>query len=178
MQYLQIQALEAQIEQLAQTAEAVAILRAFRGIDTLTAMTLVLEIGDIRRFDSPRQLMAYLGLVPSEHSSGQQVYGGSITKAGNTHARKAVVSAAWKYAARPRRSHGLKRRQAQLPVQLAPQVLAISWKAQQRLYKRFHALCYRKPRSVAAVAIARELVGFLWEAVQTAEKPLLQGQAA
>ena len=101
--------------------------------------------------------------MPSEHSSGYTTQRGSITKSGNTHARKAIVSAAWKYAARPTRGHPLKRRQ----LGVSPAVIAISWKAQQRLYKRFHALAFRKPRSLAAVAIARELAGFLWEAMQT-----------
>ena len=165
----QIRSLEEAIDELARTSpydEAVKVLRAFRGIDTITAMTLLLEIGDIRRFASPRQLMAYLGLVPSEHSSGEAVYRGSITKAGNSHARKAIVSAAWKYTARPCRSHALKQRQREVPAALAPRVIATSWKAQHRLYKRFHALVHRKPRSVANVAIARELTGFLWEAMQ------------
>lgn len=167
----QISALEARIEQEAQTPryrETVHKLGAFRGIATLSALTLAAEIGDIRRFASPRQLMAYLGLVPSEHSSGDYTKRGSITKAGNVHARKAIVSAAWKYAARPARGHPLKKRQALLEPEDAPRILATSWKAQQRLYKRFHALVHRKPRSVAAVAVARELTGFLWAALQPA----------
>ncbi len=162
----QITSLEAELKEEAKKdryADAVAVLGAFRGIALLTALTLVCELGDIRRFAHPRQLMAYLGLVPSEHSSGNQTRRGSITKSGNTHARKAIVSAAWKYAARPTRGHPLKRRQ----VGVSAEVLATSWRAQGRLYKRFHALAFRKPRSVAAVAIARELTGFLWEALQT-----------
>lgn len=109
--------------------------------------------------------MAYVGLVPSESSSSDKIYRGAITKAGNARARSAIVSAAWKYAARPRVSHSLKKRQAELPPVLAARVIATSWKAQQRLYKRFHALAFRKPRQVAAVANARELSGFLWEAM-------------
>ncbi len=162
----QISALEANLKEEAEKEryrEAVAVLSAFRGIAYLTALTLVCELGDIRRFAHPRQLMAYLGLVPSEHSSGNTTKRGSITKSGNTHARKAIVSAAWKYAARPTRGHPLKRRQ----LGVNPTVIATSWRAQQRLYKRFHALAFRKPRSVAAVAVARELAGFLWEAMQT-----------
>lgn len=107
--------------------------------------------------------MAYLGLVPSEYTSANKTHRGAITKAGNRHARKAIVSAAWKYAARPTRSHALKERQRRV----SPHVVAISWKAQQRLYKRFHALAVRRPRSVAATAIAREFAGFLWEAMNT-----------
>ncbi len=162
----QITTLEAELKKEARKnryASTVAVLGAFRGIALITALTLVCELGDIRRFAHPRQLMAYLGLVPSEHSSGNQTRRGSITKTGNTHARKAVVSAAWKYAARPTRGHPLRRRQ----VGVSAQVLATSWRAQGRLYKRFHALAFRKPRSVAAVAVARELTGFLWEALQT-----------
>jgi transposase len=162
----QISSLEANLKEEAQKEryrEPVAVLSAFRGIAYLTALTLACELGDIRRFAHPRQLMAYLGLVPSEHSSGNTTKRGSITKSGNTHARKAIVSAAWKYAARPTRGHPLKRRQ----LGVNPTVIATSWRAQQRLYKRFHALAFRKPRSVAAVAIARELAGFLWEAMQT-----------
>lgn len=167
----QISALETRIEREAEQPryrEAVRKLSAFRGIATLSALTLAAEIGDIRRFASPRQLMAYLGLVPSEHSSGERTKRGSITKAGNVHARKAIVSAAWKYAARPTRGHPLKKRQALLGSEEAPRILATSWKAQGRLYKRFHALAHRKPRSVAAVAVARELTGFLWAALQPA----------
>lgn len=168
----QITALEARIEHEAHAPryrDTVQKLGAFRGIATLTAITIAAELGDIRRFASPRQLMAYIGLVPGERSSGESTIRGSITKAGNVHARKAIVSAAWKYAARPVRGHPLKKRQAMLEPTEAPRILAISWKAQQRLYKRFHALVFKKPRSVAAVAIARELAGFLWAALQPAD---------
>ncbi|TDI76400.1 MAG: IS110 family transposase [Bacteroidetes bacterium] len=142
--------------------ETVKLLGAFRGVALLTALTLATELGDIRRFSSPRQLMAYLGMVPSEHSSGARTHRGSITKTGNTRARKALVSAAWKYAAKPARSRALKKRQEGVDAH----VIATAWKAQQRLYKRFHALAFRKPRSVANVAVARELAGFLWAALQ------------
>lgn len=167
----QIAALERRIEQEAEKPRyqnTVRKLGAFRGIATLSALTLAAEIGDIRRFAHPRQLMAYLGLVPSEHSSGERTKRGSITKAGNIHARKAIVSAAWKYEARPTRGHPLKKRQALLPPEEAPAIVATTWKAQTRLHKRFHALTHRKPRSVAAVAVARELTGFLWAALQPA----------
>jgi transposase len=162
----QIRSLETCIDEEANKPryqDTVRLLGAFRGIATITALTLACELGDIRRFEHPRQLMAYLGLVPSEHSSGNKTHRGSITKAGNRHARKAMVSAAWKYAARPNRSHRLQQQQQRV----TPHVVAISWKAQQRLYKRFHALAFRRPRSVAATAIARELAGFLWEALHT-----------
>ena len=162
----QIRSLETVIDEEAERPryqEPVRLLKAFRGIATITALTLACELGDIRRFEHPRQLMAYLGLVPSEYTSANKTHRGSITKAGNRHARKAIVSAAWKYAARPTRSHALKERQRKV----SPHVVAISWKAQKRLYKRFHALAVRKPRSVAATAIAREFAGFLWEAMNT-----------
>lgn len=173
----EITALETRLQEEAQTGcfrDSVRVLGAFRGVALITALTLAAEIGDIRRFAHPRQLMAYLGLVPSEYSSGPRVVQGPITKSGNRHARKALVSAAWKYAYRPARGHPLKRRQEAVN----PVVVAISWKAQLRLYKRFHALAFRKPRSVAAVAVARELVGFLWEAMQTLAPTPSLAQAA
>jgi len=162
----QIRSLETKIDTEAEKpryVEPVRLLKAFRGIATITALTLACELGDIRRFDHPRRLMAYLGLVPSEYTSANKTHRGAITKAGNRHARRAIVSAAWKYAARPTRSHALKERQRQV----SPHVVAISWKTQKRLYKRFHSLAVRKPRSVAATAIAREFAGFLWEAMNT-----------
>ena len=161
----QIESVDAELARRAEGErfhETVRILGAFRGVALITALTLATELGDIRRFASPRQLMAYLGMVPSEHSSGARTRRGSITKTGNTRARKALVSAAWKYAAKPARSRALKKRQEGVP----PHVIATAWKAQQRLYKRFHALAFRKPRSVANVAVARELAGFLWAALQ------------
>jgi len=173
----QIRSLETCLEKEAEKPryqEPVRLLKAFRGIATITALTLACELGDIRRFEHPRQLMGYLGLVPSEYTSANKTHRGAITKAGNRHARKAIVSAAWKYAVRPTRSHSLKQRQQTVN----PHVVAISWKAQLRLYKRFHALAIRRPRSVAAVAIARELAGFLWEAMNTlAPTPALQRAA-
>lgn len=164
----QIQAVDTQLKVEAKSdrfGETIKVLGAFRGVATLTALTLATELGDIRRFGSPRQLMAYLGLVPSEYSSGNTTRRGSITKTGNAHARKALVSAAWKYAAQPYRSKVLKERQEGV----SPPVVATAWKAQKRLHKRFHALAFRKPRSVANVAVARELAGFLWAALQHTE---------
>ena len=173
----QIASLETCIEQEAEKPryqEPVRLLKAFRGIATITALTLASELGDIRRFEHPRKLMAYLGLVPSEYTSANKTHRGSITKAGNPHARRAIVSAAWKYAVRPTRSHALKERQRRV----SPHVIAISWKAQKRLYTRFHALAVRKPRSVAAAAIAREFAGFLWEAMSTLTPTPRLAQAA
>jgi transposase len=161
----QIQAVDAQLKVEAESdrfRDTVKVLGAFRGVATLTALTLATELGDIRRFASPRELMAYMGLVPSEYSSGNTTRRGAITKTGNAHARRALVTAAWKYAVSPYRSEPLKKRQEGVP----PPVIAIAWKAQRRLHKRFQALAVRKPRSVANVAVARELAGFLWAALQ------------
>lgn len=162
----QVASLEADLKEEAKKdrfSGPVAVLGAFRGIALLSALTLVCELGDIRRFAHPRQLMSYLGVVPSEHSSANSTKRGSITKSGNIHARRVLVSAAWKYSARPAAGSVLKKRQDGV----SAEVIAISWQAQKRLYKRFHALAFRKPRSVANVAVARELIGFLWQAIQT-----------
>ncbi len=137
-------------------------LKCFRGIETHAAVVLATEIGDWRRFESPRQLMAYLGLVPSEDSSGDRRRQGRITKSGNSHCRHVLVQAAWSYRRPPTRSAPLKRRQQGQDVQ----VIAHAWKAQQRLYKLFHGIASRKAPQIAAVAVARELVGFLWAVLQ------------
>lgn len=143
--------------------EPIQILQGFRGIGLISAMQLVCEIGDFRRFERPSALMAYLGLVPSQRSSGNTIRSGSITKTGNTHVRKVLVSAAWKYVNPPRVSIALRERQKHC----SARTVAISQRAQKRLHKRYHALAKRKPPKVAVVALARELVGFLWEAMQT-----------
>ena len=143
--------------------EPIQILQGFRGIGLISAMQLVCEIGDFRRFENPSALMAYLGLVPSQRSSGNTIRSGSITKTGNTHARKVLVSAAWKYIHRPRITVPLRERQKHC----SARTVAISQRAQKRLHKRYRALTKRKPPKVAVVALARELVGFLWEAMQS-----------
>jgi transposase len=158
-------ALDAQIEALALTpayAAAVTRLKCFRAIDTLSAMVLVTELGDWRRFKNPRQLMAYWGLVPTEHSSGTRERRGSITKAGNSHCRHILVQAAWHYRHRPAISKALAERQRGQP---AP-VIAHAWKAQHRLYTLYRRLVAHRPTQVAVVATARELVGFLWAAMR------------
>ena len=137
-------------------------IRCFRGFQTHAAMVLATEIVDFRRFESPRQLMAYLGLTPSEHSSGDRRRQGAITKAGNSHCRHVLVQAAWSYRHRPAVSKQLTARQQGQD----PAVIAHAWKAQHRLYKLFYRLGARKPHQVALVAIARELVGFLWAILQ------------
>jgi transposase len=140
-------------------------LRCFRGINTHGAMVLATEVGDFRRFDSPRQLMAYFGLVPSEHSSGERRRQGAITKAGNAHCRHVLVQAAWSYRHRPSQSVALTRRQEGQD----PAVIAHAWKAQHRLHKLFHRVHQRRPHQVAVVAAARELVGFIWAVLQDPE---------
>lgn len=160
--------LDRQIEELAlgpAYRAAVERLRCFRGLDTHSAMVLITEIGDFRRFASPRQLMAYVGLVPSEHSSGERERRGSITRAGNSRCRHVLVQAAWSYQYRPAVGAGLRKRQQGA----SPGVIGQAWKAQHRLYKLFHRIAFRRPRPVAAVAVARELVGFVWAVLQDLE---------
>src|SRR4051812_17826693 len=145
----------------AQTARR---LMCLRGIDTLTAAGLCAEIGDFDRFAHPEQLMSYLGVVPSEHSSGTRRRQGSITKSGSRHARRLLVEAAWHYRQPPRVSEPLRRRQAGAD----PVIVALSWKTQRRLHRVWSRMEQRgKRRTIIAVAAARELAGFCW-AVATA----------
>lgn len=165
--------LNREIAALAETAPYrthVGWLRCFRGIDTLAAMTLLAEIGDFARFTHPRQLMAYLGLVPSEASSGDRTQRGSLTKAGNTHVRRLLVEACWHYRHAPRLGAALARRSQGQP----PAILAQAWKAQLRLHRRYrHLVGHGKRPPVAVVACARELVGFLWAALTPTESVAL-----
>ena len=135
-----------------------------RGIKTLTAMTLLSEIDDVRRFRSPTALMAYFGLVPSERSSGERERRGPITKAGNSHCRRVLVEAAWNNHHRSGADLILKRRRQGQPAD----VVAIAVKAQHRLYKKFWRLDQRKHRHVAITACARELCGFVWAILKAA----------
>lgn len=144
-------------------------LMCLRGFDFIGAVTFVAEIGDLRRFAHPTALMAYLGLVPSEFSSGRSRHQGSITKAGNKHARRILIEAAWTYCHAARVSRGLEVRQ-----QGQPKILRdISWRAQLRLTQRFrHLRIGRKlPQNKVCVAIARELCGFIWDIARQV-KPL------
>lgn len=142
-------------------AQPVAALRCFRGIDTVTAITIVAELHTFGRFTSPRGLMAFLGLVPSENSSGATRRQGGITKAGNTHVRRVLVEAAWNYRFRPGTAALSKRRQGQ-----STRVIAIADRAMVRLHRRFSRMAAaRKPTPKIAVAVARELVGFIWAAL-------------
>jgi transposase len=138
----------------------------FRGISTLAAMTLATEIGDWRRFQRPGQLMAFLGLVPKEHSSGNRDRKGPITKAGNSRCRHVLVQAAWRYRLRPTVGVDLRKRQKGQP----PEVIAHAWKAQHRLYKLYHRIANRRLNQIAVVAVARELVGFLWAVMKDLEE--------
>jgi len=161
--------LEAQMASLVEGSpweRQVARLRCLRGIDTLSALGLCAEVGDFERFARPAQLMSYLGLVPSESSSGEKRRQGSITKSGSRHARRLLVEAAWHYRRAPRKGRELRRRQAGQP----QAVCAISWKAQQRLHRSWVRLDAErgKRRTLCAVAVARELAGFCW-AVSTAD---------
>ena len=154
--------------------EAVGRLCCLKGISTHAAMVLVTEIGDFRRFEHPGKLMAYVGLVPSEHSSGGTRRQGSITKAGNSRARHVLVQAAWTYRFPPRRGAVLKRRQEGQP----PDAIGHSWKAQHRLHKVFKRLAFRKNNQIAAVAVARELVGFVWALMQESAVEIEAGRRA
>ena len=140
-------------------APVVQALQAMRGVQLIAAMTLVAELQDFVRFESPRQLMAYVGLVPGEHSSGPKRRQGSITKAGNSAARRMLVEVAWHYRYEPRVSPIIATRQAGLP----KVVTDIAWKAQLRLSGKFKRLCARRVlKNKAVVAVARELAGFVW----------------
>jgi transposase len=133
-------------------------------------MVFATELGDVRRFENPRQLMAFLGLVPGEHSSGERRRMGSITKAGNARVRHVLIQAAWHYRRRPNVGAPLRRRQQGQD----PAVIAHAWKCQHRLYKLFHRLAAKKPKQVAATAVAREMVGFLWAVLRDLDIAHLQ----
>jgi transposase len=136
-------------------------LQALRGVAQTTAATVVAELGSLARFETPRQLMGYSGMVSREYSSGNRVQRGAITKSGNAHLRRVLVEAAWTYRHRPNVQGRVRRRQKSLA--LSEEAKRIAWKAQQRLYKRFTALAARgKESNVIAIAIARELLGFMW----------------
>ena len=164
----QIGALDAQLERIARHdpwRERVDALTRFRGISTRTALGLIAEIGDFRRFSHPRQLACWLGITPSEYSSGDQHHRGHITKAGNRHARRLLVEAAWHYRHRPRRARS------------GPASSDRAWQAQIRLHHRHRELAaHGKRTTVANVAVARELAGFLW--AELTDQPIRQEAAA
>jgi transposase len=134
-------------------------LMSLRGVQVIVAMTLVAEAGDMSRFKDPRQLMAYFGLVPSEHTTSDKRWQGGITKCGNGACRRVLIEAAWQYRLSPRISPPLRKRQEKQ----SKAVRDISWKAQQRLHQRYKTLSgYRKKTAVVVTALARELTGFVW----------------
>ena len=158
--------LNQQIEDLAKMEpyqKPVEYLRCLKGIDTLSALTLVVEAQHFQRFEKARGFMSYTGMVPSEYSSGNRVQRGSITKAGNAHIRRILVEAAWSY----RRVSGVSRVLTERRKGCPAQVVAIAKKAQDRLQRRFLRMVSRnKPHQVTVVAVARELAGFVWSIAQ------------
>jgi transposase len=141
----------------------VTALMAMRGLDIISASTIVAEVGDLTRFRSPRELMAFLGIVPTENSTGDKVKRGSITKTGNRRVRRMLVECAWSYQFPPRLS-----KDKQVKVEAVPKAVGeIAWKAQSRLHQRYRALLRRgKLKNVAITAVAREFVGFIWAVAQ------------
>jgi transposase len=143
----------------AQMRAVIEALQALRGVAQMTAVTIVSELGTLSRFSSPRQLMSYSGLVPSEHSSGGKTQRGSITKTGNAHLRRVIVEAAWAYQHKPWIGGFLAKRQQGLD----QTVKDIAWKAQWRLCTRYKKMAGRgKNKTQIVAAIGRELLGFIW----------------
>jgi transposase len=151
-------------------APVVQALQALRGVALVAAATLVAELGDITRFTNPRQLMAYLGLAPSEHSSGRTRRQGGITKAGNGAARRRLIEAAWSYRFPAR----ISREQLAQQERLAKPIRDIAWQAQERLCRRYRKLARAgKLPTVITAAIARELAGFVWAIARQAQSTTL-----
>ena len=157
-----LQRLEAELQTQVQTwrwVPVVEAIQALRGVQFTVAVTLIAELGDLSRFDNPRQLMSYLGLIPSEHTTGERRRQGGITKTGNSHARRALIEGAWAYRYPAKVSRHLQLRLEKLPTVIQD----ISWKAQVRLCKRYRRLMARgKNANQVVVAIARELAAFVW----------------
>jgi transposase len=152
-------------------------LQALRGVAQTTAATIVSELGSLSRFERPRELMGYSGLVASEHSSGNRVRRGGITKTGNSHLRRVLVEAAWAYRYRPNASRSMLSRQKNLV--LSDEAKKVAWKAQQRLHNRYQALTARgKNKNQIMAALGRELLGFVWAIGVEAEKQHRPAQAA
>lgn len=134
-------------------------LQALRGIARLSAASIMAELGELSRFDHPRQLMGYAGIVSREHSSGERIRRGAISKTGNAHLRRIVIEAAWAYRHRPAVGHALAARQRCC----SPAVAALAWKAQHRLHQRYARLLGRgKNKQQTVTAVGRELLGFIW----------------
>ena len=150
-------------------------LQALRGVAQMTAATIVCELGSLSRFANPRQLMGYSGLVSSEHSSGNRIQRGPITKTGNAHLRRVLVEAAWAYQHRPNVTGYLLRRQKSLA--LSEEVKQMAWKAQHRLHKRYQAFAMRgKNKNQIVTALGRELLGFVWAIAVHTEAQYRQAQ--
>lgn len=148
-----------QLSEQSRLGDLIKALQSMRGVSLITAATIAAELGDFSRFEEADQIMAYLGLIPSEHSTGNKQQRGPITKTGNKHVRKALVEAAQSYRLPARKSRAILKRQEEVP----PQVCAIAWKAQCRLCGRYKTLTGRgKNANVVKTAIARELAGFAW----------------
>ena len=148
-------------------------LQALRGIAKISAVTVVAELGEISRFKKPRQLMGYSGAVSSEYSSGTQTWRGGITKTGNAHLRRIVVEAAWAYRHRPSIGPELAMRQKGA----SPEVKEIAWKAQHRLHSRYRKLLAKgKTKQKVMTALARELLGFVWDIGVTVEHQFAEGR--
>jgi transposase len=160
-----LRAVEAELQALLDLAPLrarVLRLRCFRGLDDLTALTIAAELGDPRRFGTAPATMAFVGLVPSEHSSGGKRAQGAITKTGNAHLRRVLVEAAWHYRHHPFVGRALRQRQVDAPAD----VVARAWTAQQRLHRKYVRLAARgKPKQHVVTAVARELTGFVWAAL-------------
>jgi transposase len=164
-----LQRLEAELQALVQTwrwAPVVEAIQALRGIQFTAAVILIAELGDLTRFENPKQLMSYLGLVPSEHTTGERRRQGGITKTGNSHARRALIEGAWAY-----RYPAKVSRHLQLRLEKVPKALQdISWQAQVRLCKRYRRLIARgKNANQVVVAIAREMAAFVWAIAREVE---------
>ena len=152
-------------------------LQALRGVAQMTATTIVCELGSLSRFENPRQLMGYSGLVSREHSSGNRIQRGAITKTGNAHLRRVLVEAAWAYQHRPNVTGYLLRRQKSLA--LSEEVKQMAWKAQHRLHKRYQVLAIRgKNKNQIVTALGRELLGFVWAIAVHTETQYRPTQAA
>jgi len=169
-----LKALLVHVERLAQDpryAEAVATLRCFRSIDTISAVGYAVELHNFERFTSARRLMSFLGLIPGEHSSGDKRRQGAITKTGNSHVRRLLIEAAWNYRHRPHVGTSLRNRRKGQP----PRVIALADRAMLRLHRRYEQMTHRGvlPQK-AVVAMARELAGFVWAALS----PLAQQSTA
>ncbi len=174
----QLNDIDREIEQIAESDEyklKVDALRAYRGINTLTAMVLITEVISFRRFGNASDLMSYLGMVPSEFSSGNVIKKGALTKTGNKRVRKILVEAAWHNRHQPRVTYPMKKHLNKIDAELRNPPL----KALARLHKRYYHLIFAgKPKSKVAAAVARELVGFIWHSMIIIEMRLNTNQAA